>query len=357
MLPDTSYGVIHLKRFDAVQIFCATGFQNDFRADLVRAECLGGINFQVDGRTYQFEDFVCNKVQEHHVKITNRKCARNKGDIYEIGYEVTGHFRSLMEICHNETIASTYYVKHSQDYRNDGYLIGFEEMRYTQGNFYESLKMHELYGHRQQLLTIANILGSEAAADNYIRKGSNLYLVPGQLASREDYIFGSHKRATFDFLNVAPQWKTIKNGNWQRIKTELRNFVVERNLTVDIYTGTHGVLKLNTTTEENFPEKEIFLYTNGADQRVPVPKIFYKVVHDPTSGAGIVFIVSNNPFLPNEENTDYCNDVSEQFEHVSCNKNNFALGYCYACKVSEFVKRVRDLPSKLANVDQLLSNI
>jgi hypothetical protein len=89
--------------------------------------------------------------------------------------------------------------------------------------------------------------------------------------------------------------------------------------------------------------KPIHLYVNGADRRVSVPKLYYKVLINRVDSAGIVLIGVNNPHVTLEQiKKDYtvCTDVSEQIDYVNWRKDDISRGFSYACDVNEFLSAV-----------------
>lgn len=89
--------------------------------------------------------------------------------------------------------------------------------------------------------------------------------------------------------------------------------------------------------------KDIFLYVNGNDRRIPVPKLYYKVLINKADNSGIVFIGVNNPHLTLEQiKKDYiiCTDVSDKIDYINWKKDDISRGFSYACDVNEFLKAV-----------------
>jgi DNA/RNA non-specific endonuclease len=148
------------------------------------------------------------------------------------------------------------------------------------------------------------------------------------------------QRATFYFINTAPQWQRFNAQNWEAVEDATRKLASNRAITVDVYTGTYGVLEL----DDYFGNaKEIFLYVNGADRKIPVPKLYYKVLVNKSDSTGIVLIGVNSPHLTLEEiKKDFiiCTDVSDKIDYINWKKDDIGRGYSYACDVNEFLKAV-----------------
>lgn len=153
-------------------------------------------------------------------------------------------------------------------------------------------------------------------------------------------------------LFTAPQFQRFNALNWEAVEDSTRKLASSRNIFLDVYSGTYGVIKLNDYFGS---PKEIFLYVNGADRRIPVPKLYYKVLINKAANSGIVLIGVNNPHVTLEEiKKDYviCTDVSDKINYISWQKDDISRGYSYACDVNEFLKVVPHF--SVMNVNSLL---
>lgn len=138
----------------------------------------------------------------------------------------------------------------------------------------------------------------------------------------------------------------------EAVEDASRLLASNRNLVLDVYTGTYGVIGLDDAFGNSKP---IHLYVNGSDRRIPVPKLYYKALIDKQNSSGIVLIGVNNPHLTLDEiKKDYiiCTDVSDSIDWVNWQKNDIRRGYSYACDVNDFMKAVPHFSEM--NVRQLL---
>jgi hypothetical protein len=114
-----------------------------------------------------------------------------------------------------------------------------------------------------------------------------------------------------------------------------------RNLTLDVYTGTHGVLKFNDI-DGNAQD----IYLDIDNKKVPVPRIFYKILLDTKNKRGIALIGVNNVHISMDElQRDYvvCNDISDKVNYIKWRAKDIKRGYSYACDVNDFLKAVPHL--------------
>lgn len=109
---------------------------------------------------------------------------------------------------------------------------------------------------------------------------------------------------------------------------------------LDVYTGTFGVLSLNDSLVQ---PHDIHLYVNGPERKIPVPKLYYKVLIDKANSTGIAILGVNNPHATLDEiMKDYviCTDISDSITFINWQKSDIRRGYSYACDVNEFMEAV-----------------
>lgn len=82
---------------------------------------------------------------------------------------------------------------------------------FVAGSFFPGVAVNTMYTQVQQKATIAQYVGN-ALADRYVT--SHQFLARGHLAAKSDYVFATGQRATFYFINAAPQWQPFNAGNW-----------------------------------------------------------------------------------------------------------------------------------------------
>lgn len=143
-------------------------------------------------------------------------------------------------------------------------------------------------------------------------------------------------------LKMARGRKTDNSDN-ERTHSNLFHFRIlaaDRNIVLDVYSGTHGAIQLS---DYNGIGHDIFLYLSGSSKQIPVPKLFYKILLNRADNSGVVLIGVNHPYLTLEEiKKDYviCTDYSDQITYINWQKDNIERGFSYACTVNDFVKVV-----------------
>ena len=140
----------------------------------------------------------------------------------DIGFEMPdGSFLTILRTCFDEANKDALYAKFVMTPAIGGAQIGEQRPQFIEGSFYPDIKVNSKYVKEGQKETFAQILGSQAQADKFIADG-DYYLARGHLAARADFVYSSQQRATFWYVNVAPQWQTFNGGNWNTLEDNVR---------------------------------------------------------------------------------------------------------------------------------------
>ena len=333
-------GIINLNENNQIEIFCTSGFATPSGlSNSATATCASGNQFIVNNVRYSFNQFVCKNFVESTARKTGGRCYNNGYEV-EIGFVVATRFLRTMTVCHDETREETYYAKYSMTPANEGYQTGYPRPNFVTGGFFGDKNVDGLYSRNTQRNTVATLLGSSALAAKYIEETSDVFMARGHLAAKADFIFGSQQKATFFFVNVAPQWQKFNAINWAAAEDASRHLAGNRNINLEVYTGTWGVTGLKDASNTF---RDIYLYVSGTTRKIPVPKLYYKILLNKADNSGVVLIGVNNPHLTLDEiKKDYviCTDVSDKITYVSWQKNDISRGFSYACDVNEFLKKV-----------------
>lgn len=334
---------------ETIELYCTGSFVAPFTStQILFATCMGNDLYDVRGHIVEFNTLRCTaQVTRAARRSPQQICSHNATSI-DLGFRVDAErFLKIMDVCHDEVLESTHYSYYLQTPANAGFQRAFPRPAFINGpGFFGGKNVDRLYTGVVQRETISEILG-QSRVDELFDNSRSFFLARGHLAARADYIYGSEQRATFYFVNAAPQWQSFNAGNWERIEASVRNFVANQNIFTEIYTGTHGILAL---PDNMGVDRELFLYFDvNNNGQIPVPLYYYKVVVEASRERGIVFIGVNNPHATAEEiasgKYNICTDVSDQINYVNWDQANLARGYSYACEVNEFVEFIGHLPA------------
>lgn len=173
------------------------------------------------------------------------------------------------------------------------------------------------------------------------------FLARGHFSPMGDFVYGVMQAATFYYANVSPQWQSFNNGNWRSLEIAIRRLASISNLELTIYTGTHGIYKLNG--------KKVYL-TNDASKKptMPVPLFFWKVVYDQENSKVVAFIGLNDPDADPTDNPlkGVCTVNCSSIKWIHFKKEPIS-GLMYCCAVNEFSTLVKTLPPIAKNMSQL----
>lgn len=156
-----------------------------------------------------------------------------------------------------------------------------------------------------------------------------------------DVLIGSHQRATFYYVNAAPQWQTLNKNNWNVLEQNVRAYAIKRNANLDVYTGTFRVATLN---DVNGREQQLYLYDQNGRRALPVPRYYWKVVYNPKTKAGAAFVSFNNPYTQIAQRDIFCESVCDLLKWVSWDPDDVVKGLSFCCEVDRFRNVVEDLP-------------
>jgi hypothetical protein len=346
-LPEGADDNVKLAAGQIVILACpgnTNGFNNtDLGIKTAVATCDSGSMFYANSVSYDISDFACTSYPYHTARYSGSTCYDGTKRHIEIGFQVESHFYKLIDVCFDDVLYTTLYVKATIVSGIAGFQSGFPRPRFIQDSFYPGMSVYNLYSINKQRETISGLLGSTQFGDHFINEKSNCSLTKGHLSAKADFVYGSQQRATFHFVNVSPQWQTFNGGNWEALESSVRAYAAKKKLDLVVYTGTYGVATLPNV---NGTETELYLYADvNNNKAIPVPKLFWKAVYDPKSQAGVVFVGINNPFVSDPKG-DYliCTDVCSKISWVQWDQKSIEKGYSYCCEVDDFNSTVKILP-------------
>lgn len=349
--PSDRRGIIEMSVNQEMELFCTNGFATPggISENLVRISCSTGTIFRLNGIFYNLNEFTCfnwpTSVAQR--RITTSRCF-NQGTIVDVGFQVENRFLKVFSACHDPRVEQNYYTEYQLTPSSDGQQSNVVRPGWRQGDFYPGKNVDNLHTRVTQRETIAVILNSASAAARYIEEpNSNIFLARGHMAAMTDFISANEQRSTFFFINTAPQFQTFNSMNWVAVEMSSRRLAADRNIFLDVYTGTFGITQFRDDSGSN---REIFL--DFPSRQIPVPMLYYKILVNRANQAGVVLLGVNNPHLTLAEILrDYviCNDVSDRINYVSWQRHDLVRGYSYACEVNNFLQRVPHVQGIVVN--------
>lgn len=339
-------GIIEMSVNEQMELFCTNAFASPSgtEGNLIRISCAINGRFQFNGIFYNLKEFTCRNwpTSVAHRRLTLSRCY-NQGTIVDVGFQVDLRFLKVFTACHNPMTEENYYTEYQLTPASDGQENNVSRPSWRQGDFFFGKNVDILYTRVVQRETIAEILGSSITAARIIEEpNSNIFLARGHMAAMTDFISANEQRSTFFFVNTAPQFQTFNSANWVSVEMSSRRLAADRNIFLDVFTGTFG----RATFKDIFGiNREIYLdYPN---RQIPVPVLYYKVLVNRANRSGVVLLGVNNPHLTLSEiqsNFVICNDVSDRLSFMTWRRDDLERGYSYACEVNDFLRRVPHIP-------------
>lgn len=344
--PRDRRGILEFALNQELELFCSDGFASPSGAsgNTIRVACSSGTRFRFNNILFNLNEFTCRNWPTY---VARRRAGTvrcfNQGTIVDVGFTVGTRFLRVFTSCHDTRTEENYYTEYSFTPASDGQERGVVRPAWAQGDFFPGKNVDLIHTRNNQRRTIATILDSTSAAARFIEEpDSDVFLARGHMAAMTDFISANEQRSTFFFVNSAPQWQTFNGFNWVSVEISSRRLAADRNINLNVYTGTFGITQLRDDRNIN---RQIFI--DGPRRQIPVPMLYYKILVNPANQAGVVLIGVNNPHLTlNEILANYviCNDVSHRISYVTWQRTNLRRGYGYACEVPDFLRRVPHIP-------------
>lgn len=298
-----------------------------------------------------FGELNCSAPPLYNAAKTGATCFNN-AIVIRVGFIVDNVFRTWYHSCFDQNRLEVLYVWYNQDATNAVHQTGVGNPKWLPGSFFPRVNIDDLYTQKSQKQVIAGIVGQDMIKDYFT---SHQFLSRGHLTAKSDFVFATGQRASFYFINAAPQWQSFNGGNWNDLEQNLRTRIGKEGFNTVIYTGTFGVSQLRDARGNLH---DIYLLHNGNTRQLPVPLYYYKVVHDAGLRLGTAFVGINNPYYTKKEARDkqFCIDRcrnNDAFKWLKWKEDDVALGYSFCCTIADFRKKVPYLPN--FSVDGLLA--
>nr|UVJ48452.1 dsRNase4 [Hyphantria cunea] len=347
--PTGNSGQIHLNTGDQVIIGCpgrTLRHPNIASTTLIvgTATCVSGNLVSGSGwlnGNGAFGELTCSSHSFHEAQATNNRCWGNNL-VIRIGFIVNNVFHTLYHSCFNEQRMEVIYVEYEQNPENGIHQTGVDRPSFLAGSFFPGIAVNTRYTQVEQKKTVAEYVG-QTLADFYIT--SHQFLARGHLAAKTDFVFATGQRASFYFINAAPQWQPFNAGNWNTLEQNLRARIAAANYRTTVYTGTFGVSQLRDQSN-----RLVDIYLVRDKNQIPVPLYFYKVVYDASRRQGTAYVSINNPYYTEAEarSLTFCTDLcrnNSAFSWLRWQPDRIDIGYSFCCTVEDFRRTVPHLPA------------
>jgi len=354
MAADGNSGQVRLNTGEQVVIACTgsgrTILHPNIAAsrDVATATCVSGNLVSGSGwlnGNGAFGQLTCSAHAFHDAQATTTRCWNNN-IVIRVGFIVNNVFYPLYWSCFDQNRLEVIYVWYDQTPENAVHQSGVDRPSWLAGSFFPGVAVNTMYTQVNQKAVVTQYVGA-TLADKYIT--THQFMARGHLAAKSDYVFATGQRATFYFINAAPQWQPFNAGNWNWLEQNLRARIGAAGYNTVIYTGTFGISQLR---DQNNRLVDIYLVPER--NQIPVPLYFYKVVYDAGRRLGTAFVSINNPYYSESEVraltfcTDRCRNNSA-FSWLNWQPDRIDIGYSFCCTVDDFRRTVPHLPAFTTN--------
>lgn len=319
---------------------------------IIEAVCNSANQFKINGVIYPWEEIRCSRSAKAISRFTGRTC--NGGHEGEIGFSISNRlFIPQIVFCFDQINQDTLYTNYEVISAING------AYRSTERPFFEedpgfhkigSQTLQNLYNRNVQRATVNQLVGLPQGSTKYIQNGQDFCLSRGHMAARADFFYPPQMDATFRYINSAPQWQPFNGQNWEAVERSTRDYASRNNVNLQVWTGIYGTATLRHEVTGN--DTELYLYIGNGNKKIRVPALYWKVVYNPSSKKGVVFLGINNPYEQHVGKHIICPDISDRINWVSWDKKSIPKGYTYACTIPEFKRAVSYAPD--LTVDGLL---
>lgn len=284
----------------------------------------------IDNQNYVLPTFSeCSSVIDGNTLTRNETCGEN-GTLIHIGFQLAEDFVKLIDVCYNRKRASTIYTRHIIQgiaIRN-AMKSSVRPWTFKTTEVPKNFDAATAYTKAQQQIRFTEILSSEDTAKEILNK---TYIARGHLAPDGDFLYVSWQFTTYYYINVAPQWQAVNNGNWKVVENSVRTKADQLKDDLIVFTGGHDILKLN--------DKDFSLQNEGFD----IPKWSWKIIKHAASDSGIAFVTLNNPFATLSPQ-NLCEDICDSTKWNWTGRKTLSKGYTICCRVSDLRQAIPSIP-------------
>ncbi|KAJ3653145.1 hypothetical protein Zmor_019054 [Zophobas morio] len=307
-------------------IACPGGeFTDDLNANGELMTCQGDTNITTtNGQVFDYNTILCNQNETGipilYDYIHNSEGCEGGNTLIDVGYVIDITFLPVHSICFDIDTLTPLYTKEK--------LTPWAALSKIPGP--NAFVVSTIYGE----INIENLYVNINNALAYLGFDSDNILTKGQLAPSGDFLYKSQKDATFYYPNVAPQWKSINEGNWAIVNEVIANLTYQNATDAVVINGVLNVLNV----KQNGVMAPLYLLPGTL--QIPVPEFFWKLVYYPEELKELFFFGLNHP-NPDAEllgkfTEEICGeDLFSIHQHAwgldAVNNNDSSLGIIYIC--------------------------
>ncbi|XP_045608337.1 uncharacterized protein [Procambarus clarkii] len=285
----------------------------------------------------KWSDLSCLKKPQSSIRM-GKTCGQ-RGTEWIIGWDIKRRFFKQITLCYNVQQETPLFTSHRIYGRNiDAKVVKPSRPGFRDDGFFSS-NVRNAYTVTTQISLLQRLLNTV----RHLTGENQHFLAKGHLAPDGDFILEPEQDATYQYANAVPQWQAINNGNWKRLEFAVRRLARMRGATFEVWTGTHGVLRL-----PNNHGHPVFIFLGN--NRMPVPALMWKVIHDPSMHTAVAIVMVNDvgrygTFESGSLHDPPCLDQCYRLPWVNWEVSDPTRGRTFCCSVHELQSAITDFPS------------
>lgn len=362
-------GYVEIAENDRVFLSCGQRSQlNEFQASSKTLKCINANLFEDDQKIYRIEEmYTCQEVVLSDIKNGR---TLNSHEVKEIGFYTDDQntFLTIVESYKDKGSKLTKYVKSTISKSVASVSLPRRRPSFDghRRNLTSVRLRRRFYNADNQRTSIVNQLGTEY--DRHLQKNrkTSLEFNRGHLTPRKSMICPAAAAATFTLHNEVPQSMMINSGNWNSIENHVRVMATVLQRDPIEVTGAHKQLQLKRNGDGPFVDMYLYAFDeNPVDNKtldgqlvcgkhldavskesaeaLPIPLYFFKLVFEPFSRKGVVYVTVNNPHMEDPSEFEVCRPITTEYrpdvKMPRWNLQDVAKGYSYMCSITDFVKK------------------
>ncbi|CAH2101511.1 unnamed protein product [Euphydryas editha] len=218
LAPSNASGTILLRRSETIRVACPGDKRfivlgkHPMEFDFFDVKCVKETTFRGVKSPWvgNFSEVTCNVVPWFTVEEVG-SCFRGY-KLYRVGYKIDNAFYTTYEACFNKDLLHTAYVKHELQLKATITQPGRRPL-FREGDLFGKVKMSQVYTNQSN--RIREVFGDKKL-EEYVNKKQ--FLSRGHLAPRADFPLYPAQRASFHYVNSAPQWMRGNAGDWAALE-------------------------------------------------------------------------------------------------------------------------------------------
>lgn len=181
--PTDRHGFIEMDFGEKMEIFCEQFERPYGQFGIITVECLTGVYVKHEGNPVNFELIMCrNALNPVAVVRTNETCF-NRSLLVDIGYRADDRFLKVFTACHDPIQETNYFTNYQMTPISISSQRNSNGFSWLQMGFFPGKNVDQIMRIEDQRQTVANILGSQQAADYFIgNMSSQMFLARGHMA-------------------------------------------------------------------------------------------------------------------------------------------------------------------------------